>query len=415
MSAAYHKPSRYVLRLTGEDLAARASFLPVGLQKRCGALTAGVKFCKVCDREEGTIALLASSAAAYAVLKSGCVRDLTTGTLYLLKYIPRAAVTFCPEEGVRTDYVFGDAGGHALREGAPVYVPGLGPASVGAVFRERLFLAEGSVLSYSAPLEPEKFSLEERDTGRIALSDVDGDILALIPYGDTLVIFRKKAILLLRADANDLYFSFSKVKFDGGSIIEGSIATCGRRIVFWTERGLCTLEGSQARMADPEQGLSLSSPASAASCGGLYFACAEYAGQRGVFVFDPETGERYLADLPATHLAAKDDALFAATADAVYRAAEGQEGVFRAAIRAELDLPERARTYVLESIALAGEGAFTLTVEAKERKGAYALKAYEWAKLRHTEPIEHIVVAVESTDPAISIRALTFKLREEGA
>lgn len=417
-SAETPEVERLVLKYKPAELKKHGRVRLFNLKDRDGVLVAAQRYETVEALSKDAIALFASSDTVYSSLSSGCVRDLTTDKLYVMTFIARGIVTYCAPSGEHADYVFGQSSFvHAIKNGEIVYLPDLGTGSAGAIFRERLFLAQGSRLSYSAPLDPEKFALTEEDTGKIELSDAGGDILALIPHGDRLLVFRTHEILKLRADANDLNFSFSKVKFDGGEILAGSIQSCGRLVVFRTQRGLYTFDGDTCKRTDTDdEAITLVTPAVSGAHAGLYYARAKLNSAGYMFVFDPETEESYLVGADPVMIAGNAKGLWFGDGSMLLRAGEEGDSVFNYSLLAcEFDLTEKSSEYVLESVTVTGKGSFTLSVQAgSEQTKDYKIKAYEEAKLRRTLPLGKLRLNFHTFDEDVVISGVILRLREAG-
>lgn len=411
---------RLLLKYTPAELKKMAgTYLPINMKRdRRGALVRATNFVTGSELVGDVIGLFASSDTLYSALQSGTLRNLKTNKIYVLKYHARGVVTYCSETGEHTDYAFGTGGAHAIRGETLTYLPGLGKATSGAIFRERLFLALGSTITYTAPLSTDTVELSEEDTGKISLSEVGGEILALIPHEDRLLVFRTHEILKLRADANDLNFSFSKVNFDGGEIEAGSVQKCGKYVVFRTERGFYTFDGAtceKAQLGDetvtfPHHGMS-------AAHAGIYYTAAKYDSSECLLAYDPESKEFFVMGGIVSMLAGSEKGMWFVTDN--YLTEVGKEGysIYNfAGFCSEIDLTEKAAKYVLEGVSVAGKGSFTLTLEVGSgRSKSYKIEAFEPAKLRHTLPLGRVRISLHSFDEDATIREVILHLREVGA
>lgn len=409
---------RRLLPCKPAELKALGSVHLINFKQQDGALVEAHRFETVRSLDEQTISLFAAADTVYAGLNSGCVRDLSTNKIHITTFTVSGIVTYCSTVGEHTDYIFGEKGNvHAVRDGEVLYFPDLGKAKVGAVFRERLYLAMGSRLSYSAPLAPEKFLPTEEDAGQIDLSDLGGDILALVPYGDRLLVFRSYEILKLRADANDLNFAFSKVKFDGGEIAAGSVQSCGRLVVFRTECGLWTFDGERCKRLEVEdESVTFLSPAVSAAHGGRYYTRVKYNTSNCLLAVDPENGECFYVSVDPQMLAGNEKGLWFNSGGTLFHVGgSGSSAINYSSLVCDIDLSAKWAGYVLEGVTVGGQGSFTVTVQANggTRKD-YKATANEMTSFRHTLPTGRLFLNILTYSKDAAIREVVFHLREVG-
>ena len=401
------------------DLKKCGRYRPMDLREEDGVLLPALCFSDEGDLGYDVAALFASEDALYAAFAGGEVRELFSQREITVGGNTLGAVTFCSREGVRRDYLFGEGGltEYDVASGTAQLLSGERMRHA-AIFRERLFLSEKSVLRYSAPLSPGKFDLLSEGSGEIPLSAVGGDILALLPYGDRLVLFRTHEILILRADANDYDFSFERVKFDGGEIREGSVQTTGRHILFQTERGLYRMEGKRCKRVEfSDEGILFPASAASASNGGRYFSAILLDGALCLLVYDPEKEDYFLSNAYPTMLAGNKKGVWMNIDGLLMRAEQGSGNgpLDTYLLYMELDRLNFSGK-VLEGVTVAGRGSFSVTVKgANAPEKEYAAEANERIPLRHTLPAGKLNLVVRAKGKEFSIRSVTLHLREVGA
>ncbi len=410
---------RFIKELSPEDLGKYGSVRPLNLRDVGGVLVAAANFENLGPLDAGVRRIIVSSDTVYCVFEGGRVRDFLSERDYSLGGEAFGVVTYCDGEGVRRDLIYGENGVTAVdvKTGTSAHYPECGPARRGAIFRERLFLADGNLLTYSAPLKTGDFDLKKEDTGKIRLSDVGGDVLALVPYGRRLALFRTREILLLTADANDLYFAFERLKFDGGEVLEGSVGGCGDTVLFRTEKGLFRLDGEKCtRVEIADSGVVFPIPAIAAAGGGEYYSAVKVGGVGYIFVYDPAKGKYYLTPINTKMIGGGAKGVYIeADKTLLHVGGEGYSIFDYSVLTLDLAFPERAAKYVLEGISVAGKGNFTLSVIRGLLSDDYKIAAYEVTHLRHTLPLGSMRLVFHTFDTDVCIRGIVLHLREVGA
>lgn len=413
---------RYVKKLSIADLKKRGVARCFNFEVRGGRLVRALRFKNVGPLNENILDLIGSEDTAYAVVRGGTVRDVFTNKQVILAYTARGALTYATPSGQRCDLIYGDGGVTKVdaETGETERLKECGKAQHAAIFHERLFLADGSLLTYSAPLDCAAFSLEKQDTGRIELSEVGGDILALIPFEGRLAVFRSHEILLLTASASDLYFAFERLDFDEGEICAGSVRSCGENILFFTSRGLYCLRGKTCtRISLWDEGLTLTTPAVTIAHDGRYFAAAMLDGKTPcMLVYDPVAEDHFLALTPPTMLAECRRGVFLKTDEILVFIGEVADSPFNySSAWFEFELLERSSQYVIEGVTAAGKGKYTLSIEADYTTNGkeYSIDAYEKAMLRHTLRAGKLRIVLHTFDEDAELDAIALHLREVGA
>lgn len=328
---------------------------------------------------EGTVSAPFGDDATYALFSAGSVYsavsipgycylyDLENSVSYYADEDLNDLVLYRPKEGGTA--LYGASNGKLFRFGqAPAgeQVAAFGGSVLG-VYHERLFLASGENLRYSLPLDPSVW--EGNGAGSIDLAGEGGDVIALIPFDETLLIFREHEILSLTAKAEDFNFSIVHLDFQG-DIVRGSVQNVGPCILFCTQRGVWRYRGSRPElMLEEPYGAAPLKNGTAGVYGGRYFLpVALREGGNAVLVYEPEKGECHLIRSSAVRIAGCKDGLFLSRGNQNYKLTEqGFPLHADAESRAEFELPLQSteREARLVGGILYGEGEFTLTFEGE--------------------------------------------------
>lgn len=158
-----------------------------------------------------------------------------------------------------------------------------------AMHRERLFFVNGSRVCYTAALglEAENGERSPDGYGYADFTSADGDFVGIAPYRDRLYLFRERGVLELRADGEALNFSAAVLPYACGTVVKGSVARCGDKLVFLTDQGLYYYDGSfhRAENAYTDEFTPVE-PAQACACGNIYYTIVDHAGERKVYAYD---------------------------------------------------------------------------------------------------------------------------------
>lgn len=236
-----------------------------------------------------------------------------------------------------------------------------------AFHHERLFLGNGTRLYYSAAQGFDNIAVQDtQGAGYLDLPpDGLGEIEKIVPYRGKLYLFRRYGITAFTGYADTLNFKLSNVNCGGGKILGDSVACCGDKIYFFTERGLYAFDGSDcARLQDAEdEEIDLTAPVWGGSEGNDYFASVLVGGARGLYSYDSEFSQGRFINAPNDLLASCNEVYLLNGAD-VYKF-NGQDVKYGDECAAELaiELPyDQKYEQYLESVTVEGEGRFTVTV-----------------------------------------------------
>lgn len=267
---------------------------------------------------------------------------------------------------------------------------------------ERMFFVKERSLYYTRPFSsegPENLSHDPHGFGRIDFSTEDGDFVGIASFRNRLYLFREKGILRVRADGEALNFSAETLPYACGKIVAGSVADCGDRLAFITDRGLYSFDGSTYRFAgsgDTEE-MDLSS-VHASSYLGKYFAFVKRAEGNAIYLYDFERNYgRFLFASPMNDATAGAEAFFVSY-PSVYRLTE-QGALPKGGAECSLRLTLQKPMMRLGWVRIVGTGEFTVRIGTREKR----VKAGEkfFVSMRPS-PQTEITVRSDSPDFAIS-------------
>lgn len=238
---------------------------------------------------DGTLRLLRAEGQApalFADLGEGSLVRLKDETAYSLPCEPLELLSKLDKNGAECYVALTEEGVFLLGEQA-VQLEGV-QGCCGAVHHERLFVADGFRVRFSAPLSSD-FSEGLQAGGYVDLPSSAGKVLHMISYKEKLFLFREQGITLLRASGDPLGFSAEAIPYSCGRAIPGSFANCGRTVLFLTESGLYSFNGNYCSLLE-ECGaahVSRSHAIEAVSADGKYYATVHACGEDCLYCVDP--------------------------------------------------------------------------------------------------------------------------------
>ncbi len=293
--------------------------------------------------------------------------------------------------------------------------------SCGAAMGERLFVANGDRLYYSAPLDGGDWSQERGKGGWFDLPSAYGGIVALVPYKDALYLFRERGEItkfVMRGD--DLNAKSSSLPALFHDVLPNTCDVCGDRIFFFTDAGLCAFDGRECRVIETKHASSFaSSGAVGIGLKGRYYLYAPsispylycYNTLTG-FANYVSTGCEQLAKGYGRALVLYNGFLFNLTANA-------SPAVGRCIADLEaFDFGDDRRTKVLEAFTAEGKTALfaDITSDTGETR---SLQGSMSGELRLRPPLRgktfDIHIQMTSVARVSGFRSLTFRYREENA
>ena len=192
--------------------------------------------------------------------------------------------------------------------------------SCGVMHCGRLFGGNGYTLRWSGEGGIEDGEQKLNGAGYIVLEPTRGKILNILEYGEKLVIVREFGLTLVSMFGNPEHFSVEMTGTDCDRIFKNTAQVVFGKLLFFTESGLKSFDGSRIEVLPHRYAADIASPTCSAEFSGLYFLGCEskFLGRRCVLCYNPADGESYLVDVRA-------DAI--SSADCVY--VFGEDGLFR--------------------------------------------------------------------------------------
>ena len=290
--------------------------------------------------------------------------------------------------------------------------------SCAAVHYERIFAAKGRTVYYSAPLDPADWTQSLQQAGTLELPE-GGDIHAMFSYRDDLYLFRERSITRLFARGDVLDFQAEAIPFSCGRMVRGSVRVCGDEILFLTERGVCSFNGSRVKEIG-RSGASLVRPMQAtesACCGGRYFCLAELkSGERCIWCVDAADACGHFIRIPAEHIAADGDVFCVVEGRLLQLTARGMPFGGRECLllceRSMFSLSD-AQKFV-DSVTVEGAGVFRVEVSAEPHSACAASgRAGERIALAHPVRGNSFCLRIRTFSEDARICKIVLGIREE--
>ena len=331
---------------------ARGSALySVGGRKFCKQLPAGAS--KLFCTEDGTLFVWTGSAL------------IAGGNTFPLSEAPLEVLSFSGEAG-KEYYALTSSGLVCLGEGA---VSGAPAGSAAAFFGERLFIASGETLFYSAPLAPKDWTQSADGAGSVVLPSVGGNILKLLPDRGRLLLFRERGVTALSAPGDFLGFEAEELPCAVEGLMPSSVARCGSRVLFCSKEGIFSLKGETlSRLSGcGEERIAFQRGVSAVSAGERYYAAVTLKdGEKCILEIEGEGAALYR--LEAESLAGgkfrflKEGSLYALDEEAA--------GDKEAVLELPLSTFGLFKVRYLNALLIEGEGLFRAELRAEPCAGA---------------------------------------------
>lgn len=331
---------------------ARGSALySVGGRKFCKQLPAGAS--KLFCTEDGTLFVWTGSAL------------IAGGNTFPLSEAPLEVLSFSGEAG-KEYYALTSSGLVCLGEGA---VSGAPAGSAAAFFGERLFIASGETLFYSAPLAPKDWTQSADGAGSVVLPSVGGNILKLLPDRGRLLLFRERGVTALSAPGDFLGFEAEELPCAVEGLMPSSVARCGSRVLFCSKEGIFSLKGETlSRLSGcGEERIAFQRGVSAVSAGERYYAAVTLKdGEKCILELEGEGAALYR--LEAESLAGgkfrflKEGSLYALDEEAA--------GDKEAVLELPLSTFGLFKVRYLNALLIEGEGLFRAELRAEPCAGA---------------------------------------------
>ncbi len=315
----YRRRIRRTLSLFSEKEGALVAKNALHLRAKCGTL--------VCTNGSKRITSLSSSAKLFFGNYSNRLYCYHNGTVYLLN---GSALTSCgtiseatafieiPSLAGEVLYAISKSGLYRGEEGEFSCVPQGAGGDCLAYHYERLFVADGDTLRFSAPLNADDWAQSLQGAGYVQLPSEGGKAVALVSYKEKLYLFRERAIMQIRALGDTLNFKATTVPYSCGKILQNSVVNCGKEVYFCTDEGFYSFNGAYAKRVGGSYPVTLGK-SNAVCLGGKYLIAAETEEkERVVFAYDGEDGA-YLTAYRANALAGGSEGYYVSAKGGLYR------------------------------------------------------------------------------------------------
>lgn len=301
---------------------------------------------------------------------------------------------------------------------AAVAVSGQTGGGCCAVHYERVVIASGSKLMFSAPLSAEEWTCAIDKGGSLELPNESGDVIEIISFEDHLFLMRERGITKLYASGDMREFYAREIPFACGKIKKGSIVRGESAIYFFTESGLYSFNGASC-LRIPHCGSELITrdcDISAAFAHGNYYAAVKIGTERCIFCYDIAAERGHFIRFPAERVVGGTQLLFTQGKKICQLTEQGfgaKEG--------ELNLGKTAfglsgTDKILDGIVIDGSGKFRVEVRVGNGLARY-VRGTAGEYLRFAYPVRgrFFSIRLKSYSEDASIRSMTFDLREAQA
>jgi len=237
------------------------------------------------------------------------------------------------------------------------------------VFHDRIwFVCDRSRLRFSEPLNELEWSDDADGSGYLDLPDEAGRIVGIEAVGERIYVFFRRGISVLDARGSAREFRVEKIGFDGGNILEGSVAKCGDEVFFLTRDSVWVFDGKRAEKA--AKNLSISARDDWQVCdetvfeGKVFFTYTDVSGKKKRLVFDAKNRTWYFMAAAFEGMSATNGKLLAFYDGEIRSLYEGGTLPSGASYRCEIPFNDFgiAERKVLRSLRFTGEGQMQVAV-----------------------------------------------------
>lgn len=206
--------------------------------------------------------------------------------------------------------------------------------SCGVMHCGRLFGADGDdgyTLRWSGEGGIEDGEEKIYGAGYLILEPKRGKILDILEFGEKLVLVRERGLTLLSMFGMPENFSVEPTDTDTDAIFKGTAQTVCGKLIFFTESGLKSFDGSRVEELTHAYADSVSEPTCSAAFTDEYFlgcTCGKTGG-RCVLCYCVQDGESYIIDVAADAISASD-CVYVFGTDGVFRLRSGGQFSFTA-------------------------------------------------------------------------------------
>ena len=313
-----------------------------------------------------------------------------------------------------------DVGIYGLVGNSMTKIEGTPGGKCACIAHERLLTAQGELVRWSQPLNPENWTQSMHEAGYLRLPSRYGDIFGMIPFKESVYLFRETGITALRMQGDELAFCAEEIPCACGRIVPGSAKDCGDRIVFLSENGLYTFDGSRLKLMSGcgYSEIGADQEIIAQSSRDKYYASVTLkSGEACIWVVEPEKERGHFIRVAPNAIGVEKEFHYGIHAN-LYRLTD--RGIIdgkACSLTTEpslLGLSPQKR--YLESIMLEGQGLFTVSVRTE--KGAVRTVSGEaGTRLVFSAPVCGMMFSlnIETLSGDAKLKSVTFDLREESA
>lgn len=283
------------------------------------------------------------------------------------------------------------------------------------VHYERVFIADGESVAYSAPLTAEDWTIAIDKAGKIDLPNECGNIHAIVSFDDRLYLFRERGITRLYASGDMLGFRAEAIPYACGMMKQGSVVNCGRYVCFLTESGLFSFNGQVCMRISHcgSEAIDAESEISAAFANGKYYATVTVGGERCIFCYDPEQERGHFIRFSADCIVGGVRLLFAQGGKLYHLTDRGTGEKGSELYLGKTTFFTSSKDKMLDAIVIDGNGYFR--VEIRSGKGlARFVRGWAGEYLRLPYPIRGAAFSLRlrTNSENCFVRAVTLDFRE---
>lgn len=293
-----------------------------------------------------------------------------------------------------------------------------------AVHYERVFIGKGQLLHYSEPMKGD--TLNQPSTygyGKIQFTDKLGNILAIVSLRGKLYLFRQYGITAITAFADPLNFKIETVPYHCGKILTNTVAKCGDKVCFFTEKGLHVFDGTSCKRAvnADDEDINLTYAMSSAAClQDRYFIGVKLkSGEYIMYSYNPEAEVgRYLC-YECFHVTSNATSMFFLCNDFKNQVFHfigksfGKNGECELQVDFTVGDKDKGEAYA-ECIAVKGEGEISLSLENKfGGKVIIAGKCGETLRLPRALRGGDYTLKIKPADTGFRIEGISFGMRRD--
>ncbi len=287
-----------------------------------------------------------------------------------------------------------------------------------ALHHERLFGAVGTRVYYTKPLDFRGWQqYGEHDAGYFDLLPGAGDVVDIIAMRDRVYFLRKYGITCLTGYCDIYNFRQEALPFGMGEVLSRA-AVIGEYAYFFTSRGLCRFDGTDAEhvedASDEEISLVFDIRMGVANFTQVAASVTLTDGTTAVYIYDPvQKRGRFIRR--SFEKCAFGNNVYTMRGGSAYRLtgkALPSAGTCKLVAEFALtDLGEGEKR--LEAVRISGNGTFSVTAAGEEDAVTVSVAAGDWVRLPAAVRGEDLTLTVSTGQSAAVLRCLDLRVRRE--